>query len=259
MIEYYYFCHDECLEKLIERLNIYNYLSNNIEHENDIILIHIIHRVISNTTLYRKSDIKEYIFQHPNFSIAQQSLKSAYEELFDYCWRQKFTLIKDSPKSKMKRIRDLAYMNRPISRKLLDNNISMIAMLILYFVLCYYIDRRLISDNSWLWRVNIIDTYPIFITFLAMIFACMFSALSHDNSLKFVPFVMCSLFCILAITQLFLDTKNLIGADYYSDLSFEEIALIRLQLIKRDVILGLASFLLVPIIKLNIQRLNDMA
>lgn len=269
MISHYYFHYDESLESLLDRLNLNRLdssLNANIEAENDIFLIHSIIRLNSNTGIYRKRQIKDYIWEiikdkcvvdteYP-FSRKIENYKKGYETLFNYCWKQKFTFKKDS--NNCKPVCKLVYEKMPIYKKILDNNISLAFSLVILLFCVYFIDKWLINDNSWMWQGYKIETHPIMATCIALwistILVC--GVAKKSNSLIFIPIITCLLFIVYAIISIFFE-PSLNNAYQFYELSIEERGLLKIQFLKRDVCLGLACLLLIPIIAFNHERLED--
>lgn len=107
-VSYYYFVYDKSIKELAYMLDTHALIgghTNNLDKENDIILIHLILRVNQNTLLYRKEDIKSYIWNlikdrcvvDKEFPFVKkiEYYERGFDELFAYCWDQKFSVIKD--------------------------------------------------------------------------------------------------------------------------------------------------------------------
>lgn len=259
---FYYKAYDSDYSSLISELDVPFLrfsVRDNMERENDIILIHIILNISKTESLYKKKDIENLIWNKILSKIKEDSegkylttennkfieeCRYGYKELFNYCWKQKFSSNKDG--KDLKEIYKIVYSNRPWNNKLYNNNY----ILALFMVLFLYIQANVgdlywaleFKDDSWMKNT-------------AIMLCVMFTALipcAKGKRIYFWPLVcMCLLFFII-ILVLFdgveVDINHLYLEEY-----------IRIAYMKKLFINGLMFFLWYPLIILNRERLEDYA
>lgn len=270
MITHYYHCYDESVESLIGRIDtnqLYCSIGDNIIAENDVFLIHSIIRINSNKGIYRKCELKQIIWnmlfdkcvvdkEFP-FSRKIENYKSGFDNLFDYCWRQKFSLHINGKGAKP--LYKIVYRKMPLKRKLFDNNFSLAIYVILFLFLVFLIDKWTVQDNSWNWGGITINTHPIMITCAVLIAGTSMLCLGakNPNQIVYSPLIACGLVFVSSIIMIILEPQQLIDDSELEMIEWSDLFVLKIQLIRRNVYLGLACLLLIPILRLNIQRLDD--
>lgn len=257
-IEYYYHCYDESIETLIGRINnnalLYD-VHKSIEKENDIIIMHIIYRIVCTTSLYRKKDIKKYIWdrlesQCETFTtitgkeILKKDYQKGFDELFNYCWEQKFSKIEN--KHKAKQIGKIAYQNRPFLRKLYDSNFALSLFALLFFVL-----QVLIKESYWTLQIeNVYSTGAIIAQTAGVIYVSLICAIQCK---KIYIFPIASLIIMIAIAIYTVFNPP----NPYMEWDLEYSSFVANDLTKCIIIMGFSYFLWFPIIYFNKERLKD--
>lgn len=274
MITHYYLCYDESVDSLIERINtnrlIYN-LEDNINAENDVFLIHAIIRININNGIYRKCELKQIIWNmlsdkcvvDKNFPFCTkiESYKSGFDNLFDYCWEQKFSFHKNGVGAKP--LKQIVYTQMPLKRKLLDNNYSLIIGFIIFLLFVFMIDKWTVENCSWKWGGEKTDTHPIMATCLVLwISICVGSVGAKENVNKLAygpPLIACIIFVLWSIIMILFEPYSMTVDTEWQlyEWSDSNLAILNIQLIKRNLYLGFSCLLLIPLFRLNIQRLND--
>lgn len=155
---YYYLTYDEGIESLINLIKT-RYLDGTVEDnliaENDIVLIHLIFRINTNTGIYRKKEIQAKIWNllKDNCEVSTEfpytrTLKGyqiGFEKLFNYCWNQKFSLYENGRKAI--ELKKKIYRRRPFSRRLVDNNVFLALSFIFFLILIWFIDKETIDEK----------------------------------------------------------------------------------------------------------------
>lgn len=269
---FYYHCYNDSVGSLTKRIDVkwleYDIYSN-IEAENDIFLIHLILRINKDKGIYRKYELKQYIWgilsvicseyisSNSNGKIG--NYQRGFYKLFDFCWKQKFSMHKDGKNAKP--LYCIAYREMPLKRRLLDSNISLIIYSILFVIFCILIDKWTIADCAYKWDFNTIETHPIAIALsaLAIVFMVLEDAQDSDKATTYGPAFCCLTLFLLAIILAVFEPNSLLFSNDYQrfELSSDAIAKLEIHLIKRNVYLGLACLLLIPMLKFNFERLED--
>lgn len=269
---FYYHCYNDSVESLAKRINVkwleYNIYSN-IETENDIFLIHLILRINKDKGIYRQSELKQYIwgilsaicseYISSNSNGKIENYQRGFYKLFDFCWKQKFSMYKDGKNAEP--LYRIVYRKMPLKRRLLDSNISLIIYSILFVIFCILIDKWTIADCAYKWDFNTIETHPtaIALSVLAIVFTVLEDTQDSDKATTYGPAFCClALFVFAIILAVFEPNSLLFNNDYQRfELSSDAIAKLEIHLIKRNVYLGLACLLLIPMLKFNFERLED--
>lgn len=261
MAEFYYYHYDESIEKLCGKIRTNKLLcslSDNKDCENDITLIHAMYRLVTTTNLYRKEDISSLLWEKikGNCAIREnketghkttiEDYKKGYNELFNYLWREKFSKTND--KKKAVKFFKIAYRNRSLINKMFNNNFFLLIFLIAFLFL-----QKVITDSFVL--LEFIDTQT-FITTILIIgfsffpFTLALTFIRGENekyALYFFPFCAFITACGLSVHELFFGK--------YYDVYFRD--KVTIELMKRNVIMGLSYLLWYPVIYLNNDRIND--
>ena len=264
MISNYYFYYDESLESLLAHLDLSRLdgsLNDNIDVKNDIYLIHAIVRLNSNTAIYRKTQIKNQIWEMIKdkcivdvefpFTRNIENYRKGYETLFNYCWKQNFSFNKDS--KDIKPIYKLVYDKMPIPRKLFDNSIALVFSLVILLIFVHFIDKWLIEDNSWMWHGYRTETYPIIATCICLWISMILVSVGAKKSdrLVYAPVVTCLMFIVYAVLSIIIESIH------HGELSISEWGLFKIQFFKRNVSIGLAGLLHIQIIAINYELIAD--
>lgn len=255
---FYYLVYDESVTQLCNRINT-NALTwgrrYNIEKENDIILAHAIYKTIQTTHLYRKDDVKSSIWEiiMPLCKIDESSSSSSkmeyfqtgFDDLFDYCWEQKFSKTNDERGAV--KLYEMAYKNRPLSNKLVNSNFSIILFAALFFAIEYWINWRML-------RFHIIETHELLLTvcvmFIGIVITESLVKAYKSNAFYKYPLICMAIMCVVLVHDLF-DTK------FIDDVIGFAPADTTLQIVRRDWYMGLSYLLWYPIIYFNKDRLYD--
>lgn len=253
MIEFYYHAYDDGVEQLCQRIKtnwlVYG-IEDNIDCENDIILIHAIYRVATTTNMYRKDDIKSMLWDkikplcqiddtNPYSSRSNiKHFKKGYDDLFDFCWKQRFSKTNDAKKAV--KISKIAYTNRALGNKLVNSNLSILLFLILFFFV-----QTIINDSFFLLKFE--DTNEISLTLCVVLLSLSAVGLFRGNYYYF-PLIAIVIMAIWSISELFSNSSppNSVSAD------------ITIALLKRNFIMGLSYLLWYPIIFINNNRLHNL-
>ena len=258
MIDYYYHTYDDNVEQLCGRIKthclVYS-VSDNIDCENDIMIIHAIYHIVTTTPLYRKNEIKELLWKKikplcqiddtPYSSRGNiRNFERGYNELFDFCWKQKFSKTNDV-KSAIK-LSKIAYANRSFVNKLFNSNISLVLFTLIFFYL-----QRFVNDSFF--SLEFIKTNEMALTFCVILSSLIFTiglltGSTKKNAYYYFPIIAMIVLFIWTLSELFQNTS------YSSDVSAE----ITISLIKRNVIMGMSYLLWYPIICCNNDRLHDL-
>lgn len=265
---YYYHCYDESIDKLVDRFSAewlaYD-VNTNIDCLNDIILIHLILRINQDKGIYRKSKLKEYIWdmlsERCNVCVDTTSnnkidnYRRGFYGLFDYCWKQKFSSQRNGKGAKP--IYRIVYRKMPIKRMVIDSNISLILYLLLFVVLFFFIDKWTIEDCSYKWDFESIETHPIAIAIIGLCMLVVFVAINPDKVTIFGPVFCCLLFFLSVIVAVVY--PNIMFDNVYQQFEFSSSAIAHLQIqyMKRNIYFGLTCLLLVPMFRINLERLKD--
>ena len=271
MISFYYHCYDENIESLVKRIDVkwLEYDVNiNINFQNDIYLIHLILCINQTRGIYRKSELKEFIWDilstkcpidDENSNKKNDYFQQGFYKLFDYCWKQKFSFHVDGKNAKP--LYRIVYRKMPLKRKLLDSNISLILGSALFVILCFFIDKWTIENFSWKWEFERIDTHPVAIAIFVLFYMPMALAYCEDKdkAALYVPAVCCLIFILAALVLAIFEPNWMLFDNEWQrfELSPNSISSLEIHFIKRNIYLGLAILLLIPILKFNMERLND--
>lgn len=187
-----------------------------------------------------------------------ETYKQGFDNLFDYCWKQKISIHKDGKGARS--LNKIVYKQMPFSRKLIDSNISLLVCFALFLILVYLIDKWTIEDYSWKWVVEKIDTHPIVLTLSFLYLSIIASSVMKADGDISIPSIMCLLFLCSALILIAFEPSWMISDNDRQALEWDvsNLALLKIQLAKRDVYLGLLCLLLIPILHINNQRLNDL-
>lgn len=253
---FYYLVYDESVTQLCNRINT-NALTcgrrYNIEKENDIILAHAIYKIAYTTHLYRKDDIKSAIWtivmplcdsdDSLYSSYKMKYFQAGFDDLFDYCWEQKFSRVNDEKKAV--KLSKIAYRNRTFLNRLINSNLSIILFSILFFAIEYWINQSMLNPYY-------VETHEILLTalviFLGIYTTGAFVRYHKSDGFYAFPLICAAIMCAVAVYDLFNFADNVMG-------SFK--ADITLQIVKRDLNMGISYILWYPIIYFNKDRLYD--
>lgn len=273
MTRYYYLCYNESIDSLVGRIDInrLTYLEDNIDAENDVFLIHAIIRINTNNGIYRKHELKQRIWNMLSdkcvvdkefpFCRKIENYKRGFDNLFDYCWRQKLSINENGTGAKP--LKQIVYSKMPLKRKLLDNNYSLAICCIIFLLLVFIIDKWTVENYSWKWGGERINTHPIMATCAALWIGIGSLTLGTKdvNRLAYGPLVSCVIFVLFSIIMILFEPYWMIVDNEWQlyEWSDSNLALLKIQLIKRNLYLGLSCLLLIPLFRLNIQRLDDFS
>lgn len=239
MIDYYYHVYDDGIDQLCGKINVYALKSSveeNIRVENDIILIHAIHKVAKTTRLYRKDDVKKFIWDKIHWQLTfvkallnddtptPEECKESYGKLFDFCWMQKF-----KTRFRTRKMCHIAYSYRPLERKLIDSNITLIACIILF---AWFHSE--LMHNNWMW------VFTPAIIWYGLSAAAIIGKRKTEEALNIAPIVCAILHCIVTIAIIFSEDSLSHGQ------------------IKTWFIISITYLMWYPIILLNKQRIIDL-
>ena len=273
MITHYFFYYDESVDSLVGRIDTNRLrvsLEDSINVENDVFLIHALIRINTNNGIYRKCELKQYVWNMLSdrcivdkefpFCRKLEDYKRGFDNLFDYCWQQKYSIHKDGRDAKP--VKRIIYNKMPFKRKLLDNNIALVILLIMFLFLAYMIDVWAIENQSWKWGGERIETHPIFATCAALLTGIFIMCLGRPKDvikLTYSPIISCIIFILFSLVMIF-DNRMIVDSEWQMfEWPDSNLALLKIQLIKRNLYLGLACLLLIPLLRLNIQRLDDLS
>lgn len=132
-MDYYVYelVYSESLEELCARLDVNIFLGSleyNIKVLNDVVLVHMIYKVIKKNKYYTKEEIRGFLRKKISIKIPKgirkmcgdinyMDYERGYDELFDYCWEQKMRID-----GMAKELKFYAYDNMPKLKKLYNSN-----------------------------------------------------------------------------------------------------------------------------------------
>ena len=219
-------------------------------------LMHAIYRITTTTTaLYRKEDIRNLLWKtiRPLCQIDNtpyssrgniKNFKRGFDELFDYCWKQKFAKSNNSKEAI--KISKIAYRNRTFANKLFNSNLC-----IFIFTGVFFAIQKWINDSYF--YLQFTETKEIGLTFCVILSASVFTlglltGSTKRNAYYYFPLIAMVIMFLWSLNELFS------GATYSSDISAE----ITISLIKRNIMMGISYLLWYPIIFINNDRLHDL-
>lgn len=261
---FYYYAYNFSVDELCKRIdtNLFTCgLQDNIDSENDILLIHAMFQIVRTTDLYRKRDIKDELWgkiqpyciidERPYSNRGNMKyFQDGYEKLFDFCWRQNFG-IKKNGKDSVK-FAKIAYSNRTPLNKLINNNYC-----IALFLIAFLFIQRAINDSFFLLETE--DTLDIILLHIVVFIVSLFTTAaiggagnrSNPNAFYLFPIIAIIIFCIIDVSIMFDDSYT----STFGQMHAEE----KMDLMKRNILMGLSYLLWYPIIFINIERLDDMS